>query len=82
MSARGRWWKRGAWVAFGLSFLWVGFTLLLDLRYDMLPRTTLGGLKILAAAWVLLLVLLGLAAAARFLARAFRQRLQSPRGEG
>ena len=40
-----------------LSLLWLVFVVALDVRYDMLPRTTLGGLKILAAGWIVAFLL-------------------------
>jgi len=46
----GRFVKRGLLV---LSVLWLAFVLFLDFRYGMFPGTTLGGLKILAAALAL-----------------------------
>lgn len=51
----------------GLSVLWLGFTLGLDLRYDMWPRTVTGGVKILGAAWILLAFLVTAAYATRYL---------------
>ncbi len=40
-----------------LSLLWLVFVVALDIRYDMLPRTTVGGLKILMAGWIVVLLL-------------------------
>lgn len=39
-----------------LSVLWIAFLLFLDLRYGMLPRTLMGGLKILGFCLVVPLV--------------------------
>jgi hypothetical protein len=44
-----RWYGRTILI---LSVLWVAFVIGLDIRYDMTPRTTFGGLKILAAGWL------------------------------
>jgi hypothetical protein len=39
-------------IVVSLSLLWLVFLVALDIRYEMMPRTTLGGLKILIAGWV------------------------------
>ena len=40
-------------IAGGLAVIWMGFVLYLDYRYALFPKTTVGGLKILAGAAIL-----------------------------
>ena len=48
-------WKKWTLVFVCMSSLaWLGFVLFLDMRYDMLPNTTIGGFKILFTAWAAL----------------------------
>lgn len=56
------------WGLSGTTLLWIAFVVFLDLRYDLFPRTTLGGIKILIAVYlVLALVVIPLWAVARWL---------------
>lgn len=82
VSTQKRWWKRAAWIALGLSLLWLGFVLSLDLRYDMLPRTTNGGLKILAAVWILFALLAATVGTVKFLGRRIYRGLRRSKDEG
>jgi len=41
-----------------LSIAWLAFVLILDFYYAMFPRVSLGGVKILASAWAIYLLLL------------------------
>jgi hypothetical protein len=44
-------------IVVSLSVLWLVFVVALDIRYEMMPRTTLGGLKILIAGWIVAFLL-------------------------
>lgn len=65
--------SRMLWLGAIASLLWLGGVMALDIRYDLFPKTTLGGLKILAAVYLLVAVIALPVAAARRLARRFRK---------
>lgn len=41
----------------GVSLAWLVFVLVLDIFYGMFPRVTIGGLKIVAFSWIVMLVI-------------------------
>jgi hypothetical protein len=55
MSRLFRFWY--ARIVLSLSLLWLVFVVALDIRYEMMPRTTLGGLKILIVGWIVAFLL-------------------------
>jgi hypothetical protein len=55
MSRLFRFWY--ARIVLSLSLLWLVFVVALDIRYKMMPRTTLGGLKILIVGWIVAFLL-------------------------
>jgi hypothetical protein len=70
-SQRPRWGRRALIAAVVLSALWLALVVFLDLGYDRSPEVLIGGLKILAAAWLVLGVpVLVARAACRWLGRA------------